>query len=207
MAPINRRLFLGTLLLTACDATGSRRRAPGSATPSTPLPPRSTHAPAPPPAPACAPTLADIEGPFYKAGAPGRTLLEGAGVRLQLRGVVRDTDCRPLHGAQIEMWHADHRGAYDDDGFDFRTRFLTGADGSYQLDTILPGRYLNGHRHRPAHIHAKLAAYGFAPLTTQLYFPGDPYNDGDPFFKPALLVAFDPHHTAPRAHFDFVLGR
>jgi catechol 1,2-dioxygenase len=53
---------------------------------------------------------------------------------------------------------------------------------------VVPGRYLNGREYRPAHIHIKVAAPGFAPLTTQLYFPGDPYNARDPFFLPGLLV-------------------
>ena len=53
---------------------------------------------------------------------------------------------------------------------------------------MLPGRYLNGAQYRPAHVHVKVSAAGHVPLTTQLYFPDDPYNAIDPFIKNKQIV-------------------
>ena len=38
------------------------------------------------------------------------------------------------------------------------------------MDTVWPGAYPG----RPLHIHAKVTAPGYAPLTTQIYFDTDP---------------------------------
>jgi protocatechuate 3,4-dioxygenase beta subunit len=154
-------------------------------------------------------TAANIEGPFYKKGAPHRaTLVEArdAGERLTITGVVRSTDCKPITGAEMEIWHADARGAYDDDGFHFRGALATDARGRWELRSIVPGRYLNGDRYRPAHVHVKLRARGHLALTTQLYFDGDPYNDGDPFIVPSLVMAHRKDGSMRRASFDFVLA-
>jgi len=158
----------------------------------------------------CEPTAANIEGPFFKPGAPHRAVLvtdRDDGQRLALGGLVLGTDCAPLADATLEVWHADARGAYDLDGFHFRGALRTDAAGRWSIRTIIPGRYLNGRRYRPAHVHIKLHAADHRPLTTQLYFADDPFNDGDPFIDPSLIM---PHHTRSgltRARFDFVLAR
>jgi protocatechuate 3,4-dioxygenase beta subunit len=202
------RLGLGSALLVAC---GGRR---GSATPTDArLEPTiavddgdADDLPFPG---TCDPTAENIEGPFFKPGAPARTTLvrpDDDGQRLALGGLVLGADCTPLAGAALEIWHADARGGYDNDGYHFRGALRTGADGRWSLRTIVPGRYLNGRRYRPAHVHVKLRAPGHRPLTTQLYFDGDPYNDGDPFLDPSLVM---PHRTEAgltRARFDFVLA-
>lgn len=156
------------------------------------------------------PTAANIEGPFYKKGAPHRAVLASdadKGERLVITGVVRSSTCEPLAGAEMEIWHADASGAYDNDGFHLRGTLATDAKGRWELHSIVPGRYLNGDRYRPAHIHVKLHAKDHKPLTTQLYFAGDPYNDGDPFIVPSLIMAHARKDGARRASFDFVLSR
>ena len=64
--------------------------------------------------PACgAPTPADIEGPFYKAGAPLRATLVEAGStaeKMVLAGTVRSADCKPLANVSLDFWHADEKG-------------------------------------------------------------------------------------------------
>lgn len=155
-----------------------------------------------------APTADNIEGPFFKPGAPSRSVLVAAdtpGERLAVGGLVTSTDCRPLGDVRIQIWHADHRGAYDNDGFTFRGALRSDADGRWDVRTILPGRYLNGRRYRPAHLHLELRAAGHRPLTTQLYFDGDPYNDGDPFLVPSLIMPVERTRRGARARFDFVL--
>lgn len=210
---LNRReLFgLGSLLLAACAAP----RDALAVTPSVDdgddddLPP----APATPEAgsAACvaAATADNIEGPFYKRGAPSRAVLvtpKDAGERLVVAGRVRSTSCAPIAGAILDVWHADARGGYDLDGFRFRGTLTADAQGRWQLRTIVPGRYLNGRRYRPAHVHVKLRAKGYQPLTTQLYFEGDPYNEGDPFLEPSLVMAHRVVDRVRQARFDFVLA-
>jgi catechol 1,2-dioxygenase len=80
-------------------------------------------------------------------------------------------------GALLDIWHADGDGRYHDADEDYRLRgqLLTDADGAYALETVRPGHYLNGPGYRPAHIHFMVTKPGLAPLTTQLYFAGDPY--------------------------------
>ena len=162
----------------------------------------------------CAPTEPNIEGPFFRARAPFRgsedapheANLIGGGVRgrvMQLRGVVRDGECRPVAGAMIEIWHADDAGAYDNEGFTFRGRLKSSQDGRYGLRTIVPGHYHVGDGFRPAHIHVKLHVPDRPVLTTQLYFPGDPYNDSDPFIRRSLIMRTTKTDEALLAEFDF----
>ena len=86
-----------------------------------------------------------------------------------------------------------------------RGRVHTDAQGRYHLRTVVPGRYLNGAQYRPAHVHVKLRGSGFRPLTTQLYFPGDPYNDIDPFLHTSLIMPITREPNRLKARFDFVL--
>ena len=74
-------------------------------------------------APCGAPTPADIEGPFYKAGAPARASLAEPGSKaekLVLSGVVRSADCKPLAGTTLDFWQADAGGEYDNRGYRYR---------------------------------------------------------------------------------------
>jgi protocatechuate 3,4-dioxygenase beta subunit len=86
-----------------------------------------------------------------------------------------------------------------------RGKLRTEADGRYHVRTVLPGRYLNGAQYRPSHIHVKLRAPGFTELTTQLYFPGDPYNDVDPFIHRSLIMGVEQASSGLKARFDFAL--
>jgi protocatechuate 3,4-dioxygenase beta subunit len=159
--------------------------------------------------PACAVTESDIEGPFYTPGAPGRSVLvtpDMPGTRLSVNGRVLDPNCEPLAGATIDVWQADASGAYDSAGFVLRGVMTTDADGMFELHTIIPGHYLNGSTYRPAHIHVKASAPGYRPLTTQLYFEGDPYNEGDPWIRDSLIMALDDAAEGGKlARYDIVL--
>lgn len=158
----------------------------------------------------CAITEDNIEGPYFKAGAPNRaTLVDAAtkGTRFHLTGRVVDVGCSGLSRVEMQIWQADHAGAYDNAGYSFRGRITTDADGRFELDTIIPGRYLNGRQYRPAHIHFMLAAPGFRSLTTQLYFDGDPYNDVDPWIRDSLVMKLgDRRGGGKRSQYDFVLA-
>ncbi|HEY5950917.1 MAG TPA: hypothetical protein VIV40_35735 [Kofleriaceae bacterium] len=211
-------LGLGSLLLVNCGTRASRRDAGAT----TLVPTKHIDDDdGPPPMPARGPgsatepascsdvTAANIEGPFYKAGAPHRAVLvddRDPGERLVIAGTVLSTDCTPLAGAELDIWHADARGGYDLDGYHFRGALVTDEHGRYELRTIVPGRYLNGDRYRPAHVHVKLRAKSHRTLTTQLYFAGDPYNDGDPFIVESLILQTKRLGDTRRAAFDFVIA-
>jgi protocatechuate 3,4-dioxygenase beta subunit len=113
--------------------------------------------------PRCAPTTPDMEGPFYKPGAPVR---DATGRGLVVSGVVRSADtCEPIRDARVEWWQANPRGEYDDA---HRGSQITGASGAYRFETDPPPPYYG----RPSHIHLKAEAAGYRKLTTQLYPKG-----------------------------------
>ncbi|MCB9589349.1 MAG: hypothetical protein H6718_28295 [Polyangiaceae bacterium] len=143
---------------------------------------------------ACAVTEDNIEGPFYKAGAPmspGAIANLRSGVTgdlLQVAGVVYAADCvTPLEGAVVDVWQADSGGVYDNTGFTLRARMRTEACGRYLFDTILPGNYDT----RPRHIHYKVSHPDGISLTTQLYFEGEQFNDTDPYVRASLIKPLD----------------
>ena len=130
---------------------------------------------------ACDKTTLDYygEGPFYRDNPPAlnRTQLASAtepGTRLIISGRVFNLDCnQAIPNARIDVWHANDAGAYDNDGFGLRGYTLSNEEGFYLFETIKPGKYLNGNKYRPSHIHFKITPPGFEVLTTQLYFEGD----------------------------------
>ena len=129
----------------------------------------------------CEPTMNDVEGPYYLAGAPFRNQLAGPdekGDRAVIKGTVFQSDCKsPIRDALIEVWQTDAAGEYyyQNAGFRLRGQMKTDMNGNYEFSTIKPGRYriLNGFR--PAHIHLKISHPGYRTVITQLYFKGDPY--------------------------------
>ncbi len=109
---------------------------------------------------ACAPTAADMEGPFYKANAPERASI---GRGLVVSGAVRTAgSCAPVPKARIEWWQVNPQGQYDDA---HRATQMADAEGHYRFETESPVAYFG----RPPHIHVKVFAPGHRPLTTQLY--------------------------------------
>lgn len=181
---------------------------------------------------ACRPTEPDVLGPFYRFGAPFRSQLAGPdepGDRLVLTGTVFSADCRtPLPGALIEVWQANHAGVYDTSkpgnftettSFHLRGMLQTDANGQYEIETIMPGRYpvppgLPGLEKyagmmRPAHIHFRVMDSLHVPLTTQLYFKGDPFIAKDPWAnqKPSLVIDLKPDGKIRRGVFDIILAR
>jgi protocatechuate 3,4-dioxygenase beta subunit len=129
------------------------------------------------------------------------------GVAFSVSGQVLSAGCAPIPNARLDFWQADDGGVYDNQGFTLRGHQFSDLDGRYQLDTIVPGRYMNGDSFRPAHIHVKVSAPGFALVTTQLYFACDPYNNSDSFIKRQLImIPKDNSNGSKEAVFDFVLA-
>ncbi len=167
----------------------------------------------------CEVTGKDVEGPFFEAGAPNRTKLAAAnepGELLRVEGRVLDENCNAVAGAHLDIWHADADGNYHKPGAEYRLRgqMTTDAEGKYGFETIMPGRYPLGESLRPAHVHFIVSKPGFIPLTTQLYFRGDPYlkpndpcgngcNSGDP----TLIVPLTKTGEFSEAQFEIVLKK
>ena len=192
---------------TAPSATAPGVTAPPASTQSAPSVTESTLAVTPPATQDVGdPTPSQTEGPYYLSGSPERTSLVEAGStgeRLVVQGRVMDAAGRPLPGLTMEFWQADETGAYDLEGYRYRGHQLTGADGAYRLETVVPGLYSG----RTRHIHVKVVDPERGDLTTQLYLPGEPQNERDGIFDARLLLrdvtVVDGVRTGT---FDFVLG-
>ncbi len=209
---LTRRAFLGLCLAVPAplaltgygggalaDAAGSVARSPRGLPQAQELPPT----------PACGaaddPTPAQTEGPYFKPNTPERTsLLEPGlpGTRLVVSGYVLSRRCQPIARALLDFWQADANGAYDNAGYRFRGHQFTDDAGRYYLETVVPGRYPG----RTRHIHVKVQAPNQPLLTTQLYFPGEPRNNTDGIFRPALLMSVEDVADGKAATFDFVLN-
>ena len=150
------------------------------------------------------PTPRQTEGPYFTPSSPERTsLLEDGmkGERIALAGYVLDRRCSPVAGALIDLWHCDAAGVYDNDGYRLRGHQFSDAEGRFVFETIVPGQYPG----RTRHYHVKVQAPGQKVLTTQLYFPGEPGNDGDRIFDSALLLDIPLGRGPSLARYDFVL--
>lgn len=168
----------------------------------------------------CKETHDNIEGPYYRQNPPWKTQVAGqneAGTRLTIAGTVYGFDCRtPLSGVTVDVWQANDKGSYDNDGQNdppnqamvLRARMKTNNKGQYMYETIVPGRYLNGATYRPAHIHYKVYdATDYKELTTQLYFQGDPYIAGDAFVHASLVIPLRAKGSGKEGSFDIVLAK
>jgi len=165
------------------------------------------------------PTPGEVLGPFFKKGAPDTAVLRAAGdagFPLTVSGKVIDTRGELVPEARVEIWHADHYGKYDLQGYRYRTKLAPSSTGGYSVETVMPGHYAD----RPAqHVHYLISAPGHKRLITQLYFATDPFFEGDPdktykkrsivqnreLVRPVML------YEGPDAHatvaFDIVLER
>ncbi|MDB9882990.1 T9SS type A sorting domain-containing protein [Bacteroidia bacterium] len=119
------------------------------------------------------------EGPFYTDNPPQITdgklaAAEENGTRIRITGRVQNEDCTEfIPNTVVDIWHADAAGAYDNVGYKLRGQVFTNDQGFYMFETIKPGKYLNGSKYRPSHIHFKITPLGFPTIITQLYFNGD----------------------------------
>jgi protocatechuate 3,4-dioxygenase beta subunit len=171
-------------------------------------------------------TASDVEGPLYREDPPWRERpvkiyddYEGMGEGdvLFVAGQVTSADGSPLTDAVLDVWQTGPDGGYDlwdsrQPAYNFRGRFGVDEAGNYEFQTMLPrpytvptdgpvGRYLElvgQHPWRPAHIHFRIDAGGHERLTTQVFFPDDPYLDNDTIgaVKPALVRPVARHEDA-----------
>ena len=188
---------------------------------------------------ASSPTPAQVEGPFHPIAEQADTdtdlsLIEGhtepaQGEVILVHGRVTDVDGRPLEGALVDVWQANHFGRYShpkdpntaplDPNFQGWALINTDADGRYGFKTIKPGAYplsfLGGDGWRCRHIHFQVSRPGSRKLTTQMYFQGDPLIEQDMEIAKApeslrhTLIAESTKDTSsglPLYRFDIVLA-
>jgi protocatechuate 3,4-dioxygenase beta subunit len=181
-------------------------------------------------------TESSVLGPFYNEHPPeverGASIAApGSGVPLAVRGFVRTTSGAPIAGAVIDVWETDGSGLYDSQyperKVDCRGRVRTAADGSFDFRAVVPQSYsipddgpvaallrrLARHTFRPAHLHFRISADGYRPLTTAIYAAGDRYLSSDAVFgvRASLIEEFRPDDAADASagatlHRDFTLS-
>lgn len=144
----------------------------------------------------------NIEGPYYREGAPFRAKITPPlepGTVLVISGRVWGLDTKkPLVNAVLDIWQANAKGRYDNDDpknppakdvFVNRARLITDETGYYEYETVHPGPYQIGPKAwRPSHVHYLVRHTGYKQLITQLYFKGDPHNKTDDFIKESLII-------------------
>lgn len=177
---------------------------------------------------------AALLGPFWRANAPecapGESIArsETPGTRLEVSGVVRGSDGRPLSDAIVDVWQASPVGLYENQDpaqadMNLRGRFRTDADGRYRLATVKPAGYpvptdgpcgdllraQERHPNRPAHLHFMISKPGYRVLISQVYADDDAHLETDPTFGVTRQLI---GRMAPKAGgqglaltFDFVL--
>jgi catechol 1,2-dioxygenase len=144
-------------------------------------------------------------GTQYAPGAPWLPLPytlpmrpDETGDPLLFHGRVESDGGAPLAGATVDLWQTNSDGVYSrpqtPDEYLLRGRLHTDAAGEFDVRTIRPAPYqipregpvgdlleniLDRHSWRAAHLHVKIDAAGYHPLSTHLYFPDDPYLDSD----------------------------
>jgi protocatechuate 3,4-dioxygenase beta subunit len=175
-----------------------------------------------------------VLGPFYTENPPeigcGESIAApGDGVPLDVRGHVRDTRGAGIAGAVLDVWGTDGGGLYDsqhpDRVVDCRGRIRTAPDGSFAFRTVVPQSYsiptdgpvgamlesLGRHTFRPAHLHFRVGAEGFATLTTAIYAAGDPFLASDAVFgvRASLIEPFRREEASGSATLerDFTLAK
>lgn len=122
----------------------------------------------------CVLTPEQTEGPYYVANERVRRNITAGrpGVPLTLRAtVVNASNCKPIKGAAVDVWHADASGTYSgvlgNTGTFMRGIQKTNAKGLALFQTVYPGWYQG----RTVHIHVKVHLGGNVVHTGQLYFP------------------------------------
>jgi catechol 1,2-dioxygenase/hydroxyquinol 1,2-dioxygenase len=187
-------------------------------------------------------TESNLEGPLYVPNAPERQMGDRLGIdpegdTLFLSGRVLDLNGQPIANALIDVWQPNSKGLYDVQEpsqplGNFRGRFKTNASGKYMFETVVPSGYkvpssgpsgellrlLGRHPWRAAHIHFKVSAPEYTPLTTQIFIAGDPHLDSDTTFAVRSAIVQLQKHEVPdelkarnqskpfyTTEFDFVL--
>src|ERR1700728_2339720 len=143
-------------------------------------------------------TDANMLGPFWRMDSPA-TPNGGSIVRSPTPGPVlfvdatfRDTEGKPVEGAEVDIWQSSPEGFYENQDpiqaeMNLRGKFTTDKDGHISFRSVKPAGYpipIDGpvgellraagrHNMRPAHLHFLTYKPGFKTLISQIYDPED----------------------------------
>lgn len=161
-----------------------------------------------------------ILGPFYVPESPWREFGESmveyddGGEPTLLRGTVLSETGEPIAGALVDAWQNAATGFYAvqqpdvQPATNLRGRYLTNDQGEFEIRTVRPvpypipadgpvGKLLRDtgrHEWRAAHVHIKVSADGYTPVTTHIFDRQSKYLDSDTVFgvKTSLIEDFVP---------------
>lgn len=143
-------------------------------------------------------TTANLLGPFWRMNSP-RTETGASIVRSPTPGPalfvdcwIKDTNGKPIEGAEVDVWHSSPEGFYEQQDpnqveMNLRGKFTTDKDGHISFRSVKPAGYpipIDGpvgellraagrHNMRPAHLHFLTYKPGFKTLISQIYDPED----------------------------------
>ena len=161
-----------------------------------------------------------ILGPFYVPNSPerefGGSMIEydDNGEETIVSGRVLDPDGNPIPGAVLDVWQNAATGFYAvqqpdvQPATNLRGIYRTDDEGRYEIRTVRPTPYpipddgpvgkmlasTGRHQMRAAHIHVKVSAPDFRPVTTHVFDVESEYLDSDTVFgvKGSLIREFVP---------------
>jgi len=149
-------------------------------------------------------TTANLLGPFWRMNSP-RTETGASIVRSPTPGPalfvdcwIKDTNGKPIEGAEVDVWHSSPEGFYEQQDpnqaeMNLRGKFMTDARGHFSFRSVKPAGYpipIDGpvgdlvratgrHHYRPAHQHFLILKDGFKTLISQVYVNDDARLDSD----------------------------
>jgi catechol 1,2-dioxygenase len=178
----------------------------------------------------------NLLGPFWRLNSPraanGASIVRSPtpGMPMHVRAQVVDAAGVPVSGAEVDVWHCDATGLYENQAearakghadMNLRGKFTTDADGRFSFWSIKPVGYpiptdgvvgpmlkaQQRHAMRPAHVHALVVKPGFQTLISQVYAHDDPNLATDVQFgvTPTLTGQFVQHVQAPADRPDLQL--
>ena len=155
-------------------------------------------------------------GPFYPVAAATTCAsaevwrddasLPAGSRRRCLDGQLIDRRGRPVAGALVEIWHADHQGRYrhpsapghEHVAFGFAGYGCTRSDasGRFAFRSLAAAGYFAASVRRAPHVHVQVTD-GSDRLVTRMFLPGHPLNRQDRWYqavaRPELLAAHVVH--------------
>ena len=165
-------------------------------------------------------TESTILGPFYVPDSPwrenGESMVEFdcGGEPSILRGRVVGPDGEPIAGAVLDVWQNAANTFYAVQQPDvqpptnLRGRYRTDSEGRFDIRGVRPTDYpipsdgpvgdllkrTGRHEWRAAHVHVKVSADGYQPVTTHVFDRTSKYMDSDTVFgvKDSLIADFVP---------------
>jgi catechol 1,2-dioxygenase len=167
-------------------------------------------------------TSANMLGPFWREDSPrtknGDSIVRSPtpGPVLFVDAYIKDTDGKPIEGAEIDVWQSSTEGYYEnqDPGqadMNLRGKFTSDKNGHFAFRSIKPAGYpipvdgptgdlirMQGrHNMRPAHLHFLIVKPGYKTHISQVYSNDDPYLDSDVQFgvTEALVGNYIRHDT------------